>query len=52
MSLVAQRMIIRFTLFEGTKATGFLRRSRLQFEDETLARNVQHTFYCDTSRQV
>lgn len=30
MSLVAQRMIIRFTLFEGTKPTGLLHRSRLQ----------------------
>ena len=45
MSLVAQRMIIRFTLFEDTKATGFLHKSRLQFGDETLARNFQNTFY-------
>lgn len=52
MSLVAQRMIIRFTLFESTKPTGLLHRSRLQFEDETLARNVKTHFICDDSRQV
>lgn len=38
-------MIIKFILFESAKDTAILRWSRLRFGDETLARNVQNTFY-------